>query len=103
MKQVLIQLIKKFNIIKYNISSMKLFGKKDKGPSSEDLLKSYEEQGLIGDSGAKFLKDHSLSGADDTKTVSNYSKLDRYQKFEKFFPFYHMDVNGYILNIRRAI
>jgi len=30
-------------------------------------------------------------------------KMDRYTRFEKTFPFYKMDVNGYILRIKEAI
>ena len=29
--------------------------------------------------------------------------MNRYQKFEKHFPFYRMDVNGYVMLINEAI
>ena len=43
-----------------------------------------------------FLKD-SKRDDDDVKEISarDLAKLDRYQRFEKYFPFYRMDVNGY--------
>lgn len=31
------------------------------------------------------------------------SKLNRYKRFEKLFPFYQMDVNGYILRIKETM
>ena len=34
---------------------------------------------------------------------SELIKLDRYDKFEKVFPFYRMDVNGYILRVKEAM
>ena len=51
----------------------------------------------------EFLVDHKV-GEDDTKTISNseYKKLDRYQRFEKLFPFYKMDINAYQLLIQTA-
>ena len=50
----------------------------------------------------KELKDHSSTG-DDVKKVKNFDKLDPYQKFEKDFPFFRMDVNGYCLHVREAV
>ena len=52
---------------------------------------------------AKGLEDHKADGGDDVNKVKNYDKLDIYQKFEKEFPFFHMDVNGYCLHIREAV
>ena len=42
---------------------------------------------------------------DDVKKVSQkqLDKMNRYQKFEHLFPFYQMDVNGYILRIKQAM
>ena len=39
---------------------------------------------------------------DDVKRISEkeLKKLNRYQQFEKKFPFYLMDVNGFIMRIR---
>lgn len=50
------------------------------------------------------LKDFNQDG-DDVKelTVAKLKKMDRYEKFEKQFPFYKMDVNGYILRIKEAM
>ena len=41
---------------------------------------------------------------DDVKAISEakLAKMDRLQRFEKLFPFYRMDVNGYSLRIREA-
>ena len=49
------------------------------------------------------LNDHNPDG-DDRKQITQeeLAKLDRYQRFEKRFPFYRMDVNGYILKIKLA-
>ena len=45
---------------------------------------------------AEFLKDFKKDD-DDVKEISkaDLAKLDRYQQFEKYFPFYRMDINGY--------
>ena len=32
-----------------------------------------------------------------------YDLLDRYQKFEKHFPFYRMDINGFIYRLQETI
>lgn len=48
------------------------------------------------------IKDHNFGG-DDVKEVKNYHKLDRYQKFEKLFPFWRMDINGFILHVKQAV
>ena len=40
---------------------------------------------------------------DDVTEVKNYDKLNRYEKFEKFFPFFRMDINGFIMNVKNAI
>ena len=34
---------------------------------------------------------------------ANLKKLGRYSQFEKKFPFYKMDVNGFILHINKAM
>lgn len=49
---------------------------------------------------AEFLKDFKKDD-DDVKEISKdkLAKLDRYQQFEKYFPFYRMDINGYQLLI----
>ena len=51
----------------------------------------------------EFLKD-SKRDDDDVKELSTreLSKLDRYQRFEKYFPFYRMDVNGYQALLKTA-
>lgn len=50
------------------------------------------------------MNDFNTSG-DDVKalTSAQIMKLDRYEKFEKSFPFYQMDVNGFMLLIRKAM
>jgi hypothetical protein len=44
----------------------------------------------------EFLADHKI-GKDDAEDISarELAKLDRYQRFEKYFPFYKMDINAY--------
>ena len=50
------------------------------------------------------MKDFNTEG-DDVKELSEskLKKMDRYTRFEKLFPFYRMDVNGYILRIKEAM
>ena len=52
---------------------------------------------------AAFLADVSKDD-DDVKelTKAELAKLDRYQRFEKYFPFYRMDINGYQLLLQTA-
>jgi len=54
--------------------------------------------------GNAHLKDFNTEG-DDVKVISEskLEKMDRYTRFEKLFPFYRMDVNGYILRIKEAM
>ena len=49
--------------------------------------------------------DHDSDGGDDVEEITplQLKKLGRYQQFEKQFPFYKMDVNGYIFHINDAI
>ena len=49
------------------------------------------------------LGDHNPDG-DDVDIISDTKMqvLDRFCKFEKKFPFYRMDVNGYIVKIKVA-
>lgn len=35
-------------------------------------------------------------------TKSQLAKLNRYQRFEKYFPFYKMDVNGFMMLVDKA-
>jgi len=50
------------------------------------------------------LKDFNKSGDDVAEiSASKLAKLDRYQKFDKKFPFYRMDINGYALRIKEAM
>ena len=52
---------------------------------------------------ADFLADANMSGDDRDKiTKKELKKLDRYQKFEHYFPFYLMDINGYNLLLKTA-
>jgi len=50
------------------------------------------------------LKDFNSKG-DDVAAISaaKLAKLDRYEQFEKRFPFYRMDINGYSLRIKEAM
>jgi TPR repeat protein len=47
------------------------------------------------------LKNHNMNGQDDVDSLSQeqFQALDRFTQLEKFFPFYKMDVNGYIFHI----
>lgn len=50
------------------------------------------------------LDDFNMEGDDAQKlTELELMKLNRYQRFEKFFPFYLMDVNGFMYMIRLAV
>lgn len=52
----------------------------------------------------EMVSDHK-SDADDVKTIST-SKLEKMSMFERLeyrFPFYKMDVNGYIQHIKEAM
>ena len=50
------------------------------------------------------LDDFNFKGDDVRKiTKSDFSKLNQYEQFEKLFPFYLMDVNGYTLRIKEAM
>ena len=52
----------------------------------------------------EMVADHK-SNADDVKTISRskLEKMDMYERFEYKFPFYKMDVNGYIVHIKEAM
>lgn len=43
--------------------------------------------------------------SDDCSTLNDeeFDKLGRYERFEKSFPFYKMDVNGFMVLIKRAM
>ena len=53
----------------------------------------------------EYLYDHKTDGGDDAPPITpiDLRKLDRYCHFEKMFPFYKMDVNGFILHVNMAI
>ena len=53
---------------------------------------------------AKRIKDHNLND-DDVKEIkdSKLSKMDQFERFQYKFPFYRMDVNGYIMHIKEAM
>lgn len=52
----------------------------------------------------KYLLNHSNS-KEDLKEISqsDLKQLDRYCKFDKQFPFYRMDVSGFIHELNRSI
>ena len=52
----------------------------------------------------EMVSDHK-SNADDVKTISKskLEKMDMYERLEYRFPFYKMDVNGYIVHIKEAM
>ena len=49
------------------------------------------------------LKDHRLDG-DDAEPLSEeaIAELDSFSQFEKQFPFYKMDLNGFMYHLRKA-
>ena len=57
---------------------------------------------IMGQDIAYELDDHASHG-DDVTSVKNYDQLDPYQKFEKEYPFFRMDVNGFCLHVREAM
>jgi len=53
---------------------------------------------------AERIQDHKMDGDDvDTIAYAKLSKMDRFERFEYSFPFYKMDVNGYIVHIKAAM
>ena len=49
-------------------------------------------------------KDFNKEGDDvREKSIKELEKMDRYTKFEHKFPFYRMDVNGYMLRMKEAL
>ena len=53
---------------------------------------------------SQFLNDFNKHG-DDMPALSKaqFNLLDRYEKFEKKFPFYRMDVNGFMKLLKNAM
>jgi hypothetical protein len=53
---------------------------------------------------AEMIADHKLD-ADDVKPISSskLTSMDMYERLEYRFPFYLMDVNGYIMHIKEAM
>jgi hypothetical protein len=52
----------------------------------------------------EMVSDHK-SNADDVKNISKskLQKMDMYERLEYRFPFYKMDVNGYIVHVKEAM
>ena len=52
----------------------------------------------------EMVSDHKKD-ADDVKAISKQKleKMDMYERLEYRFPFYKMDVNGYIVHIKEAM
>lgn len=50
------------------------------------------------------IRDHKLDG-DDVKEIKRkeLEKMDRLQRFEYRFPFYKMDVNGFVVHVKQAL
>lgn len=75
-------------------------------PTKEQTLK---KQNTLADEAmnkrkAKYLKDfNEKSDVCETMDDEEMAKLGRYARFEKSFPFYKMDVNGFMVLIRRAM
>ena len=46
-----------------------------------------------------------MQGQDDAATLTpeEFQALDRFTQLEKFFPFYKMDINGYVFHVNEAI
>lgn len=51
------------------------------------------------------IQDHNFEGEDDVPEIqaSKLKDMDRYEQFEKYYPFYRMDVNGFIFHLNEAI
>ena len=50
------------------------------------------------------IADHNLDKDDRQKlSTKEMNKLERYSRFEKRFPFYLMDVNGYVMHLKEAM
>ena len=77
--------------------------RKPRKDSFENKIKTVESKKLKVE--RKEMYDHDSDGGDDVEEITPFQlkKLGRYQQFEKQFPFYKMDVNGYIFHINDAI
>ena len=52
----------------------------------------------------KSIKDHKLDSDDvQTLTAQDLKQLDIFTRYEKSFPFYKMNINGYMFHIKHAI
>jgi len=52
----------------------------------------------------KYLEDFNEDGDDVRElTAIELKAMDRFKRFEKWFPFYRMDVNGFMELVRRAM
>lgn len=51
------------------------------------------------------IRDHNLVGGDDVESIQtkNLRRMERYTRFEKYFPFYKMDINGFIFHVNQAM
>ena len=50
------------------------------------------------------VKDFNKEGDDvQEKSIKEIKAMDRYTRFEHKFPFYRMDVNGYMMRIKEAL
>ena len=51
------------------------------------------------------IRDHNLVGGDDVESIQTRKlrRMERYSRFEKYFPFYKMDINGYIFHVNQAV
>ena len=69
------------------------------GPKAAALMQKGNYVNLEG------ISDHNMYGKDDVPelTYMQLQNFDRFTQFEKHFPFYRMDVNGFIFHINEAI
>ena len=65
-------------------------------------LDKFAEKGIIND--ARELHDHNFD-KDDVEEISQKQlmKMERYERFDHRFPFYKMDVNGFIFHVKVAV
>ena len=71
-----------------------------------DMIKSRDGADIITDQMTMgHLRDHKMAD-DDFKNAHNpeyYLLLNSYEKYEKTYPFFRMDVNGFCLHVREAV
>lgn len=71
-------------------------------PAKPKPYANIEDKNMKVDS--EMIKDHKLDQDDvKAKSKSKLQKMDMFERFQYRFPFYHMDVNGFMMHIKQAM